>query len=292
MIYSSVQKKFLDISKDIVNLYYKSMYDNKIQSIYRASRILSLYSFDKPRFGISEISRALNLHKGTVQGLVRTLTAEGFLQQDPETRKYELGFKIYELGVILAGTLEINQKAVHHAQQLAKKTQHLVRIGILDKSSVLVTMDATPEPQPFLSPQLGPRAPLYCTAMGKAILAFLEQHEIDAYLGGVELLPYTMNTMTEKEQLLEELRETRRRGYSINREEHLLLRAAIGAPIFGRKSRLVGSMCLVGDPSYLFGKRMERIVKEVVKTAVQISQLMGCFQMPVYSSGGKITFQG
>jgi len=267
------------------------MYDNTIQSIRRALSILALFSFDRPRLGISEISRALNLAKGTVQGLVRTMTLEGFLQQDPETRKYELGFKIYELGVILAGTLEINQKAVNPAQQLARSTQRLVRVGILDKNSVLVTMDATPEPQPFLSPQLGPRAPLYCTAMGRAILAFLEQHEIDAYLRGIQLLPYTLNTITEEERLLQELEETRKRGYSINREEHLLGRAAIGAPIFGRTGSLAGSMCIVGDPSLLLGKQMQRIAKEVVKTSVEISQLMGFFHRPLYPFGKKISFQ-
>jgi len=83
----------------------------KIQSVHRAMQVLSLFSLDKTRLGISEIGRALYLHKATVQGLVQTLAQEGFLEQDRGTRKYQLGLKIYELGVILAGSLEINQKA-------------------------------------------------------------------------------------------------------------------------------------------------------------------------------------
>ncbi|MFH1349502.1 MAG: helix-turn-helix domain-containing protein, partial [Pseudomonadota bacterium] len=86
-----------------------------IQSVHRAMQVLGLFSLSTPRLGISEISRALGLHKGTVQGLIRTLVHEGFLQQDQETRKYQLGFKIYELGLIMAGSLEVNQKASNPA---------------------------------------------------------------------------------------------------------------------------------------------------------------------------------
>jgi len=250
----------------------------KIQSVHRATRVLSLFSLNKPRLGISEISRALDLHKGTVQGLVRTLVQEGFLQQDSETRKYQLGPKIYELGVVLAGSLEVNQKASNPAHQLAKRTQHLVRIAILDNDSALITLDAYPRSLPFLSRQFGPRAPLYCTAVGKALLAFLEQPEVDVYLEQTELTPYTANTLIQKDQLLRDLEETRQRGYSINREEHLLSRSAVGAPIFERRGRLSASMSLVGYPSYILGKHMESLAKEVMNTALEISRSMGYFQ--------------
>ena len=251
------------------------MYNIVIQSVQRAIHILNLFSFNKPRLGISEIGRSLNLPKGTVQGLVRTLAYGGFLQQDKETRKYQLGLKIYELGTILAGSLEINQKASNPAHQLAKRTRHLVRIAILNDYTTLVTMDAYPRSLPFLSRHLGARVPLYCTALGKALLAFLDQKEINTYIKQVELIPYTSKTITLKSQLLKELRETRKRGYSINREEHLLARAAIGAPIFGREGHPVASICIVADPSQITGEKIQRLAKEVIATALEISQMMG-----------------
>ncbi len=247
-----------------------------IQSIQRAIRILSLFSLSKPRLGISEISRTLDLHKATVQNLVQTLAREGFLRQDKETRKYQLGLKIYELGVILAGTLEVNQKASTLAHQLAIQTQHLVRIGILDEDSVLTTLDAYPRSQPFIFRQFGPRVPLYCTALGKALLAFLDQRKINDYLKKVQLIPYTPITITQKKHLLKEIEETRERGYSINREEHFLGRAAVGAPIFGQEGFPAASICLVADPNYILREgRVEKIAKEVMKTSFEISQLMG-----------------
>ncbi len=244
-------------------------------------QILRLFSFNEPILGISDISRALHLHKGTVQGLVRTLTEEGFLQKDEDMRKYRLGLRIFELGAILSGSLEINQKASTLANELAKQTEHLVRLAILDRDSALVTLDAYPLSQAHLSWQFGPRSPLYCSAIGKALLAFWEQSEIDAYLERVPLIAYTAQTITEKDQLLKDLRETRERGYSLNRAEDSLAWAAIGAPIFGRKDLPVASMCVVVDPNYVQQEeKVEKMGREVVKTSLAISGLMG------FSSGG------
>ena len=258
------------------------MADNIIQSVNRALQILNLFSLNNPQLGITQISRELSLHKGTVQGLVRTLTNAGFLQRDGETRKYHLGLKIYELGIVLGGSLEINQRASAPAHSLAKQTQHLIRIAILDGDSVLVTLDAYPTPQRFFTWQFGPRAPIYCTALGKALLAFSSKQEIEAFLKRVKLISYTPNTITKKDKFMRELEETRNRGYSINQGENLLARAAIGVPIFGRSHRPVASMCIVGDPRDILGEDRESLAQKVMKTALEISRLMGHSQGAIY----------
>ena len=81
----------------------------------------------------------------------------------------------------------------------------------------------------------------------------------------------------EKKQLLKELEETRLRGYSVNREEHLLNRAGIGAPIFERGGRLSAAISLVGDPKYIMGEKTDALATEVMTTAMEISRNMGFF---------------
>jgi len=258
------------------------MNDNLIQSVDRALQILKMFSLSKPRLGITQISRELGLHKGTIQGLVRTLTNAGFLQRDEETRRYQLGFTIFELGIILAGSLEINHKALVPAQNLAEKTQHLVRIAILDSDSALVTLDTYPMPQRFLTWQYGPRAPIYCTALGKALIAFLSKREIEAYLKKTNFIPFTPKTITNKNEFLKELEETRKRGYSINQGENMLSRAAIGAPIFGCAQQPVASICLVGGPGDILGENRENLAEIIMETALEISLLMGSNQGVIY----------
>jgi len=248
-----------------------------IQSIDRASQILGLFSLNRSMIGVTEIARSLNLNKSTVQGLVRALVYIGFLQKNQDTRKYQLGPRIYELGTILAGSLEINQKASQPADRLAKKIELLVRIAILDGDSALITLDAYPRSQPFIFRQFGLRAPLYCTAVGKALLAYLDRETVSDYVKRTELFAYTPTTLTNKEDLMKELELTRERGYSVNREEHFLSRVAIGAPIFGREGRLAGSMCISGPPARILGDDHEKLVQEVKDTSLEITRHMGHF---------------
>jgi IclR family KDG regulon transcriptional repressor len=250
--------------------------EDGIQSVNRALSLVGLFTHGSPRLGITEISNALGLPKPTVHGLVRTLVKQGFLQQDPQTRKYGLGLKIYELGIVLAGSLEINQKGAGPAYQLSKQTGLVSRIAIWDLDSALLTVNIDPRSHLFFVHQIGPRIPAYCSGIGKALLAFLDPRELHAYLDRIKLDPLTANTITQKKQLLKEIEETRRRGYSMDREENVLGLACIGTPIFGQGGRLEGSISLSGDAKDIC-KGMETLVPELLKTSREISRSLGYF---------------
>jgi IclR family transcriptional regulator, KDG regulon repressor len=247
-----------------------------IQSVNRALSLICLFTHGSPRLGITEISKALGLPKPTVHGLVRTLMNQGFVQQDPQTRKYRLGLKIYELGIILAGSLDINQRGAGLAYQLAKQTGLVSRIAIWDLDSALLTVNIEPRSHLLFAHQIGPRIPAYCSAVGKALLAFLEPPELQDYVDRVKLKPLTANTITAKRQLLKEVEETRRRGYSMDREENLLGLACIGVPVFGVSGHLEGAMSLSGDAKDVY-KRMKTLLPELLKTGLEISRSLGYF---------------
>jgi DNA-binding IclR family transcriptional regulator len=248
---------------------------SNIQSIERASKLLGLFSVNRPRLGISEISRELELAKGTVQGLVRTLANEGLLSQDVETKKYQLGAKVYELGTIFGKSLDVNQKALVFADEIARRQKLIVRIGIWDRGSVLITLTTQARIGSVPAGEFALRVPAYCTGMGKSLLAFLDQREMESYIEQTELNAYTPNTITDKNRLREELELTKTRGYATNKEEHWLRRGAIAAPIFGRNNSLVASMAFVGDPTRFSGEEKDKLSIELMETAREISELMG-----------------
>ncbi len=272
-----LEKLYVRLYQILFYIIEKMKPDIGIQSVTRAIAILSLFTHRRPRLGITEISRILNLPKGTVHGLARTLLNEGFLQQDPETRKYQLGFKIYEMGIILAGNLEVNQKATGPANRLAKSVNLVSRVAIWDGDSALITLMVDPLSNSRFVHQIGPRIPAYCSSVGKAILAFLSDQELKAYLNRTELVPYTAKTIVRKERLLRELQETRQRGFSIDREETVLGLACIGAPIFGRGGNLEASLSLSGDPERFQGKQSKSLYEKLLKTTGEISRAMGYF---------------
>ncbi|MBN1830121.1 MAG: IclR family transcriptional regulator [Deltaproteobacteria bacterium] len=249
----------------------------KVQSLQRAMKILRLFSLHRPYLGISEISRELNISKGTIQGMVQTLSDEGLLRKDPATRKYLLGLDLYELGVVVAGSLELNQKASAPANQLAKRTQRLISVAVRDNNTALITLDAYPRVEPFISRHFEPRRPLYCTAIGKSMLVAMNDSELEDYLDATKLLPYTVNTITKRQLLLAEVHEARLRGYAINRAEHTLTRGGIGAPILQRDGKLAGSIAIVISPDQITANE-DRLSSEVKNAAAEISRYMGYFK--------------
>lgn len=251
--------------------------EKNIKSVNKALDIILLFTHRYHGLGIAEISHILNIPKGTVHGLVRTLLKAGFLQQDPAARKYQIGLKIYELGIILAGDLEINQKALSPINNLVKSTRLASRIAIWDGDSALITLSIDPYyNSPFVY-QIGPRIPAYSSGLGKAILAFLEDQELNDYLHQTKLVPYTTNTIIQKKLILRDLGKTRQRGYSLDREETILGISCIGAPIFGREGCLVASISLSGHPNRFRKEELAGLEEKLIKTAGEISRSMGYF---------------
>jgi DNA-binding IclR family transcriptional regulator len=246
-----------------------------IQSVYRALSLLSLFSRRHPHLGITEIGRMMSLPKGTVHGIVRTLSKMGYLRQDPATRKYRLGLKIYELGAILADSLEINEKAASPVLRLVNRTRLTSRIAVWDGDSVLLTLNIDPRYHDSFVKQIGPRIPAYLSATGKAFLAFLEPDQIKDYFAHTELVSHTRNTITQKRQLQRELASIRRRGYSEDREESTPGVACLGAPIFGRDGRMEAAISLSGDPDRIFGGQKNDLVDLLLKTAGEVSRSLG-----------------
>lgn len=237
--------------------------------------IMSLFCRSPGRLGITEIAEALQLNKGTVWGLVKTLEGQQFLQQDAATRKYGVGPKLFELGMVYMSGLELNTKGARLAQGLADQTQLVARLGIWDNSTVLVTVLAVPSSEHHLSHQIGPRVPAYCSAIGKALLANLEPSHLSQYLRDVDLQRHTQATIVSRQALRTDLKQTRERGYSITREEMIPGLVALGAPIYGPNRRLVGATSISGSPDIIEGERLEQFAYELTRTAANISREMG-----------------
>ncbi|MFW6011733.1 MAG: IclR family transcriptional regulator [Desulfosalsimonas sp.] len=246
-----------------------------VQSVERALKILTLFSHRQPVLGISELSRMMDLPKGTVHGLIRTLVKHGFLKQDEQSRKYRLGLKIHELGIVLSGTLELNQKAAGPCHQLSRRTGLLSRLGIWDGGSVVITLNTHPHPMPVLPHQVGPRIHAYCSAIGKAILAFLDEKTLNQYIVNTRFVAFTPSTITSKKKLREHLKTIRRQGFSIDREEAVLGMGCIGAPIFDRQGAVAGAISLSGSISQVPGDNVETLSRELLSTAFEISRFLG-----------------
>lgn len=250
-----------------------------IQSVKRATDIISLFSSSQPALGITQIAAALDLNKATAWGLVTTLEQQGFLKQDLSTLKYSVGSKLFELGMVYMGSLEINARASRRVQELANRTEMNARVGIWDNGAVLVTLSALPKSEDSLSHQLGPRVPAYCSALGKVLLANLGSDELNQYLNSTELVRHTRHTICDRDSLLAEIQWTREHRYSVSREEMITGVMAIGAPVFSRGGRLEGAISISSQPSIVTEMTVERLAEQLLRTAAETSQEMGYYSI-------------
>jgi DNA-binding IclR family transcriptional regulator len=248
-----------------------------IQSVDRALGILSLFGSTGTFLGISEIAAATKLNKGTVWGLVTTLEQDRFLRQDPETLKYTVGPRLFELGMVYASSLEINARASRPVQQLANRTGLNARVGVFEGGMVLTTLMALPKSNDSLSHQIGPRVPAYCSGLGKAMLAYLPPDELKEYLHSTTLVRHTPATIVDVKQLSQDLEKTRERGYSISREEMIPGVVALGTPVFSRKRCLAGAISVSHSSKVILGERFEEFVQELLFTASEIARTMGYY---------------
>jgi IclR family transcriptional regulator, KDG regulon repressor len=247
----------------------------QIQSLERAIGILNLFRNSGRPLGISEMAEKLGLAKTTVHGLVSTLEKNGFLLKDTASRKYRLGFALFELGSLQMADLEINQRVFQPLHRLADQNSRLCRVAIWDRGSILVTMTAHPQGHESTARQFGPRLPGYCTALGKAILGHMQASELQAYLEQIELIAYTPNTITDRRALEDDLLRSRARGYSISRQEILIHQVGIGAPLLGAGGAVIGAISMRLGVEDLDTDFMTSAANELIRTAFQISVEMG-----------------
>lgn len=255
-----------------------------IQSVNRAIDILSLFTVLKPRLGITDISRHLNLSKTTVHGLIKTLTRRGFLQQDPETRKYSLGLTIYELGTRVTDTLKVNQVSYGHLIRLSEKTGHTVRLGVWHNDSVIITQNVSPNlKEQYLQPS-AIRIPAHSTSLGKVILAHLPDHLFNDYLADADLVQYAPNTISSAELLRNHRKQIIEKGYSEDNEEYITGTSCIGSAIFDNSGFPVGAISISGDEKFIKNKNLSKMIEELNRTSQDISRILGYFPSELSSN--------
>jgi DNA-binding IclR family transcriptional regulator len=253
-----------------------------IQSIERAIAVLELFKNNK-QLGLAEITQLIGLSKTTIHTIIKTLEEKNLLRQDKDIKKYRLGYSILELGLKQNTELDINRNALGPLQKLSNDLKKICSLGIWDNNSILVTIRSIPHftyVHAFLSVQPGPRLPAYCTTFGKAILSFMQKEAVEKYLNEVELLPFTPNTITDKDSLIEELGQIRKRGYSIDKGEFFQV-MGIGAPIMGISGKLEGAISIRLDLEDYDEDSLEEFAGPLLRTAYEVSMNMGYQPVPM-----------
>lgn len=255
-----------------------------VPTVQRTFRILETLASAENGRGISELSSELGFAKSTTFNLLMTLVQLGYCYRTQSDSKFHLSLKLFSLGSAVVERMDLRKIAASILQELVKATGETANLGTIQGDEA-VYIDCLPGPHPVtVNTWPGKRLPLHCTALGKALLAWMSEEEIQSLLSKSDMQAFTPNTLKSVEKLLTELAEVRLRGYALDDEEDAEGMRCIGAPVFDHTGQIVSAISLTAPVQRLPYSDIPGIAAQVVDSARQISLLLGFTPEPEYET--------
>lgn len=165
--------------------------DSIIQSVDRALHILDMVSRKREGCGVTELSIALPLNKTSVFRMLSTLKRHGLVEQDPETERYKIGYKVLELSGRLLDSIDLRAEARPYLRELENLTNEVIHLVIYNRGEVVYIEKLEGNETLRMHSKVGNRAPMHCTGVGKVILAHLPREEAQDVIDQCELTRHT-----------------------------------------------------------------------------------------------------
>ncbi|MGD8400683.1 MAG: IclR family transcriptional regulator [Bacillota bacterium] len=251
------------------------MTDQKVQTIDRTLDLLEQLATAKDGLGVTELGKAIGLHKSTVHRLLTALAARGYVEKDPKTSAYKLGLKLIEISGLFLKKLELKTEALPFMRRLAERESQPVHLAILDGGEVIYIEKVEPVNSIRMYSQIGRRIPVFCSAIGKVLLSGLAPEQLTEVLAGLCFKKFTEATLTDPAALAAAVQMVGRRGWAVDNEEHEPGIRCIAAPVYDYTAKMIAAISVSGDKRALSPERDSEIAAEVMETARAISQRMG-----------------
>ncbi len=247
--------------------------EKQSSAVARTMRVMELLSGHKS-INLEQLARESELPKATLLRFLGALANLGYVYRDPYDQ-YSLTLKMFSVGSRSLEHLELVRVARPIAESLAERLRETVHMGIREETSAIYVLKVESKYTIRMHSRVGKSIPLYCTGIGKALLADLPKEERDAALDAMELVPFTENTIKTRAALVEELAAITDSGVSLDREEHEEGIMCIAAPVRDYSGSAVAALS-VSWPLFRYAADREAEYVDAVKTAARrISELLG-----------------
>jgi DNA-binding IclR family transcriptional regulator len=243
-----------------------------VKSADRALDIFELLAAEPGGLTISEISDRLGFARSSTHGLVHTLLDRDYVSA-ADGGRFHLGVRLIQLGLNVADRLELRAVAHAHLEQLVESTQDTALLVVPSDGDLLYVDKVISDARDVRTdPRMSMNRPLHCSSLGKALLAAHEDDFVLSTIGERGLPAATDFSITDPDQLLADLAETRRRGYSTDRQEAVLGVWCVGAPVRDHTGRVAAAISVSTIREFFDPATSGPLVLEA---AVEISRAMG-----------------
>lgn len=246
----------------------------KVKSLYKALNILDCFLEYPFEYGVTDMAERTNLPKSTIHNIFSTFHQYGLLEYVEQTKRYRLGPKAVELGNVYHQSNSFVSIMRPYLSRLAETTQERVYLGKMTADGSVLYLDmAYPQSSITSSDIIGVKAPLYCTGIGKAILAFSDAAMADMVTQR-EMEKFTVNTITEADKLHAELQRIRACGYAVDDMEHEFGVKCVAIPLFNQRGLLLGGMSISGPSLRLPKYKIEEFAALLQEVSAEVRRLL------------------
>lgn len=250
------------------------MAEKGVQVIDRTFDIIELLALEPRGLGVSDVARRLSLNKSTAHRILNAIAERGYLEKTPEGI-YSLGMQFVELTSRKLNSLELTTEARPFLNELTKKLGQSSHLAILDGSDAVYIDKVELTPNHRLYSQIGKRIPVYCSGLGKSLLLDKKEKQILSILKECSFEKLTDTTLITLESILKEIELSKKRGWTMDHEEHDKGICCIAAPIYDYRGEIIAAISCAGPTTFFSKEKEEELSKEIVTTAHLISARMG-----------------
>lgn len=242
----------------------------QLHSLDRAVSVLEVLSGSNTPLSLAEICQRMGLHKSTAHRSLMVLERSALIERTIENR-YRLGLKLHELGNRAVEQSDLPARVHPFSRRLSTQVGETVHLSVLENTSIVYLDKVEPAHRIRMACRTGITNPVYCTSMGKAMLAFQPEKSREQVIAKIRFTPFTHKTLRSPEALLKSLERVRRRGYAIDDEEIEIGVRCIGAPIFNEDHQPIAAMSVSGPSSRITPQSVPEIAEHLLRCCREIS---------------------
>ncbi len=228
----------------------------------------------------SELLETSRFPKATLYRLIQTLTKQQMLRHDPITGTYALGVRLVRLAHNAWAQSSLAPHARRHIDDLSRTTGETIHLAQLDRGQVLYVDKRNAVRAIEMFAQAGKVGPAYCTGVGKAMLAYLDDEALADALKAQSFYRHTPNTITNETDLRRDLAQIRARGFALDREEHEAGIICCAVPILSRTGRALGALSLTSSTNRTTLDQIESLAGQLQETARKIARDAESWRFP------------
>ena len=246
-----------------------------VQSIERAFAIAEEIARNREGISLAELSKRVGLHNSTTFHLVKTMVQLGYVSQLADTRKYRIGRRMFTLAAGALDEIELVSVATPILEKLTAATGEYSHFAIRSGEQIVVVAKTAGTGIFQMVDRTGAVRPAHATALGKVLLAALSPSQLERYLATCELHKFTAKTIVEREALLREIEEVRRKGLAFDDGEFDAEARCVAVPVRDFTGRVAGAIGMSGPMWRLSLQALQEKSKYVREAAVELSAELG-----------------